>query len=33
MALRILLADDHVIGRQGFRALLEREGLEVVLHQ
>ena len=30
MPLRILLADDHVIVRQGFRALLEREGLEVV---
>jgi two-component system, NarL family, response regulator NreC len=30
MSLRILLADDHVIVRQGFRALLEREGLEVV---
>ena len=27
---RILLAEDHVIVRQGFRALLEREGLEVV---
>ena len=27
---RILLADDHVIVRQGFRALLEREGIEVV---
>ena len=27
---RILLADDHVIVRQGFRVLLEREGLEVV---
>ena len=27
---RVLLADDHVIVRQGFRALLEREGLEVV---
>jgi two-component system response regulator NreC len=27
---RILLADDHVIVRQGVRALLEREGLEVV---
>jgi two-component system, NarL family, response regulator NreC len=27
---RILLADDHVIVRQGFRALLEREGFEVV---
>jgi DNA-binding NarL/FixJ family response regulator len=30
MPTRILLADDHVIVRQGFRALLEREGLEVV---
>src|SRR5919197_5974553 len=30
MRFRILLADDHVIVRQGFRALLEREGLEVV---
>jgi DNA-binding NarL/FixJ family response regulator len=30
MSPRILLADDHVIVRQGFRALLEREGLEVV---
>jgi two-component system response regulator NreC len=30
MALRILLADDHVIVRQGFRALLERAGFEVV---
>jgi two-component system response regulator NreC len=30
MPLRILLADDHVIVRQGFRALLEREELEVV---
>jgi two-component system response regulator NreC len=30
MPSRILLADDHVIVRQGFRALLEREGLEVV---
>ncbi len=30
MALRILLADDHEIVRQGFRALLEREGLDVV---
>ena len=27
---RILLADDHVIVRQGFRALLEREGIDVV---
>lgn len=30
MALRILLADDHAIVRQGFRALLERAGFEVV---
>lgn len=30
MALRILLADDHQIVRQGFRALLEQEGFTVV---
>jgi DNA-binding NarL/FixJ family response regulator len=30
MPLRILLADDHVILRQGLRALLERDGFEVV---
>lgn len=30
MPLRILLADDHEIFRQGLRALLEREGLQVV---
>jgi two-component system response regulator NreC len=30
MSPRILLADDHVIVRQGFRALLEREGHDVV---
>ncbi len=30
MPLRILLADDHVIVRQGFRVLLERAGFEVV---
>lgn len=30
MPLRILLADDHVIVRQGLRALLDRERLEVV---
>jgi DNA-binding NarL/FixJ family response regulator len=30
MPLRILLADDHAIVRQGFRALLERAGYEVV---
>jgi DNA-binding NarL/FixJ family response regulator len=30
MAYRILLADDHTIVRQGLRAILEREGYEVV---
>ena len=30
MTLRILLADDQVIVREGVRALLEREGFEVV---
>ena len=30
MALRILIADDHAVVRQGFRALLEREGFDVV---
>jgi len=30
MALRILLADDHAMVRQGLRALLERERLDVV---
>jgi DNA-binding NarL/FixJ family response regulator len=30
MKLRVLLADDHDVVRQGFRALLEREGVEVV---
>jgi two-component system, NarL family, response regulator NreC len=30
MSLRILLADDHAIFRQGVRALLEREGFQVV---
>lgn len=30
MPLRILLADDHQLVRQGFRALLERHGFEVV---
>jgi DNA-binding NarL/FixJ family response regulator len=30
MAFRILLADDHTIVRQGLRAILEREGYEVV---
>lgn len=30
MALRIILADDHVIVRQGLKALLEREGFDVV---
>lgn len=27
--MRVLLADDHQVVRQGFRALLEREGIEV----
>ena len=30
MAPRILLADDHLVVRQGLRSLLERNGLEVV---
>lgn len=30
MALHIVLADDHVVVRQGLRALLEREGFEVI---
>jgi DNA-binding NarL/FixJ family response regulator len=30
VSLRIVLADDHQIVRQGFRALLEKEGFEVV---
>jgi DNA-binding NarL/FixJ family response regulator len=30
MSLRILLADDHQIVREGLKALLEREGFEVV---
>ena len=30
MPLRVLLADDHKIVRQGFRAILERAGFEVV---
>ncbi|HET9698180.1 MAG TPA: response regulator transcription factor [Terriglobales bacterium] len=30
MAVRVILADDHVIVRQGLKALLEREGYEVV---
>ena len=30
MAFRIVLADDHVIVRQGLRALLEKAGLQVV---
>jgi DNA-binding NarL/FixJ family response regulator len=30
MATRVLLADDHQIVRQGFRLLLEREGIEVI---
>jgi DNA-binding NarL/FixJ family response regulator len=30
MATRVVIADDHQIVRQGFRALLEKEGFEVV---
>src|SRR6266566_3821906 len=30
MALRVVLADDHVVLRQGVRALLERHGFSVV---
>src|SRR5205085_1651048 len=30
MSLRVVLADDHVVLRQGVRALLERHGLEVL---
>ncbi len=30
MTIRVLLADDHVVVRQGLRALLEREGFQVV---
>ena len=29
MALRVLVADDHALVREGFRALLERKGYEV----
>jgi len=30
MSIRVVLADDHVVLRQGVRALLELHGLEVV---
>ena len=30
MSIRVLLADDHAIVRQGLRALLEKEGIVVV---
>src|SRR5262245_21200893 len=30
MALRVLLADDHTLVRQGFKLMLERDGLDVV---
>lgn len=30
MAIRVILADDHVLVRQGLKALLEREGYQVI---
>jgi DNA-binding NarL/FixJ family response regulator len=30
MSIRVIIADDHQLVRQGFRALLERDGFEVV---
>src|SRR5437867_5196559 len=30
MRIRVLLADDHLMVRQGLKALLEREGLDVI---
>ena len=30
MSLRLILADDHLIVRQGIRALVEREGMQVI---
>jgi hypothetical protein len=30
MAIRVVLADDHVLMRQGLKSLLEREGFQVV---
>ncbi len=30
MAIRVLLADDHTVVRQGIKALLEKEGFTVV---
>jgi len=30
MSIRILLADDHVVVRQGFKAMLERDGFEII---
>ena len=30
MGIRVLIAEDHVMVRQGLRALLDREGFEVV---
>jgi two-component system response regulator NreC len=30
MAIRVVLADDHVLVRQGLRSLLEREGFQIV---
>ena len=30
MAIRLVLADDHPVVREGFKALLERQGFQVV---
>ena len=30
MAVRVLLADDHLIVRQGLKSMLEREGMQVI---
>jgi DNA-binding NarL/FixJ family response regulator len=30
MSIKILLADDHELVREGFRVLLERDGFQVV---
>ncbi|PYY03180.1 MAG: DNA-binding response regulator, partial [Acidobacteria bacterium] len=30
MPIRVILADDHTVVRQGIRSLLEREGIRVI---